>query len=114
MTLRTSLLSATAMIAMPLLAHAGDISFAPVKTQVEALDDPQLRHRGMVFRDDERGWLHIGTPIKYRDEPGAPQLRWSAHGQDSEAIVAGLGFSDAERAAMRDAGVYATSTYADE
>lgn len=87
-----------------------DISFAPVKNQVEALADPQLRHREMVFRDKERDWLHIGTPIKYTDEPGAPQMKWSQHGQDSDAIVAGLGYSDAERAAMREAGVYVAAT----
>jgi crotonobetainyl-CoA:carnitine CoA-transferase CaiB-like acyl-CoA transferase len=90
-----------------------DISFAPVKTQVEALRDPQLRHRGMVF-EDRRGWLHIGTPIKYRDEPGAPRLEFAQLGQDSDAIVADLGYDDTAREKLRAAGVYAVATHVDD
>lgn len=82
-----------------------DVAFAPVKTLREGLDDPQTRHRRMVV-EDARGWEHIGIPIKFEDEPGQIRFDPPAHGQHSEEILRGLGYSDAELAAMKADGVY--------
>ena len=82
-----------------------DIAFAPVKTLREGLDDPQTRHRAMVI-EDARGWEHLGIPIKFADEPGQIRFDPPAHGEHSEAILRGLGYSDAELAAMKADGVY--------
>ena len=82
-----------------------DIAFAPVKTLREGLDDPQARHRDMVV-EDRRGWEHLGIPIKFSDEPGEMRFDPPAHGEHSEEILRGLGYSDAELAAMKADGVY--------
>jgi crotonobetainyl-CoA:carnitine CoA-transferase CaiB-like acyl-CoA transferase len=82
-----------------------DVAFAPVKTLREGLDDPQVRHRAMVL-EDERGWEHIGVPVKYQDEPGRPDLGLPRLGEHSEDILRGLGYTDAELAAMKASGVY--------
>ena len=82
-----------------------DVAFAPVKTLREGLDDPQVRHRAMVV-EDERGWEHIGLPIKYEDEPGRIDFRVPHLGEHSEEILRGLGYRDAELAAMKAKGVY--------
>jgi crotonobetainyl-CoA:carnitine CoA-transferase CaiB-like acyl-CoA transferase len=82
-----------------------DIAFAPVKTLREGLDDPQTRHRKMVV-EDARGWEHLGIPIKFVDEPGRIRFDPPAHGQHSEEILRGLGYSDAELAAMKADAVY--------
>jgi crotonobetainyl-CoA:carnitine CoA-transferase CaiB-like acyl-CoA transferase len=82
-----------------------DIAFAPVKTLREGLDDPQTRHREMVV-EDRRGWEHLGIPIKFADEPGKICFDPPAQGEHSEEILRGLGYSDAELAAMKADGVY--------
>jgi crotonobetainyl-CoA:carnitine CoA-transferase CaiB-like acyl-CoA transferase len=82
-----------------------DVAFAPVKTLREGLDDPQVRHRKMVI-EDPRGWEHIGLPIKYEDEPGRIDFDLPEFGAHSEDILRGLGYSEAELAAMKAEGVY--------
>ena len=46
-----------------------DVCFAPVLDLHEAFHRPHVAAREMLVRDDE-GNLHIGLPIKFRDEPG--------------------------------------------
>jgi crotonobetainyl-CoA:carnitine CoA-transferase CaiB-like acyl-CoA transferase len=82
-----------------------DVAFAPVKTLREGLDDPQVRHREMVV-EDARGWEHIGVAIKYADEPGRVDFTLARLGEHSEEILRGLGYTDAELAAMKAEGVY--------
>ena len=82
-----------------------DVAFAPVKTLREGLDDPQVRHREMVV-EDARGWEHIGLPIKYADEPGRIDFGLPELGEHSEDILRGLGYDEAELAAMKAKGVY--------
>lgn len=82
-----------------------DVAFAPVKTLREGLDDPQVRHREMVI-EDARGWEHIGVAIKYADEPGLVDFTLARLGEHSEDILRGLGYTDAELAAMKAEGVY--------
>ncbi|MYZ46575.1 CaiB/BaiF CoA transferase family protein [Propylenella binzhouense] len=70
-----------------------DVPLAPLKTLPEALDDPQFRERGIVATD-ARGWDHIGTPIRYADEPAAPDWRVPALGEDSRAVLSTLGYDE--------------------
>ncbi len=82
-----------------------DCAFAPVKNLREAADDAQLRHREMVL-EDERGWEHIGVPMKFRDEPGAAKFTFAAPGEHTDEVLAELGYDAAARARMRDDGTF--------
>ncbi len=82
-----------------------DIAFAPVKSLREGLDDPQVRAREMVVLD-ERGGEHVGLPVKFQDEPGRVDFALPALGQHSKDILAGLGYTEAELAAMKANGVF--------
>ncbi len=82
-----------------------DICFGPVNSLREAFDDPQVIARGMRLID-HRGWEHVGTPIKFADEPGQQSFEAPAHGAHTEEIIRSLGFDDAELRAMNQKGVY--------
>jgi crotonobetainyl-CoA:carnitine CoA-transferase CaiB-like acyl-CoA transferase len=82
-----------------------DVAFAPVKTLRQGLDDPQVRYREMVV-EDARGWEHIGTPIKFQDEPGRLNFALPELGEHSKDILCGLGYTEAELAEMKASGVY--------
>jgi crotonobetainyl-CoA:carnitine CoA-transferase CaiB-like acyl-CoA transferase len=53
--------------------HDKDVCFAPVLDLKEAWSQPQVVKREMLLRDT-MGNLHIGTPLKFKDEPGLPDL----------------------------------------
>ncbi len=80
-----------------------DVCFAPVKNLREALDDPHARAREMVLVD-ERGWEHVGTPVKFADEPGRVRFDLPARGEHTEAVLREAGYGDAEIASLREAG----------
>jgi crotonobetainyl-CoA:carnitine CoA-transferase CaiB-like acyl-CoA transferase len=82
-----------------------DVAFAPVNSLREGLEDPQVRHREMVV-EDERGWEHIGLPVKFTDEPGRVDPALPERGQHSEEILRGLGYGEAELRAMKAGGVF--------
>jgi len=82
-----------------------DVAFAPVNSLREGLDDPQVRARAMVV-EDEGGLEHLGIAIQFADEPGRIDFQLPAKGQHSEEILRGVGYDDAELAAMRAAGVF--------
>ena len=69
-----------------------DIGFAPVKDLREAFDDPQADARGMRLRDAD-GHEHIGTPVKFRDEPGGPRFALPSVGEHTHAVLRALGYS---------------------
>ena len=83
-----------------------DIGFAPVNDLREAFDDPQAQARGMRLVD-ESGFEHIGSPIKFRDEPAELRFTLPVVGQDNEAILRSLGYDDARIAALRAGGAIA-------
>ena len=86
-----------------------DIPFAPVQTLPEVLDDPHFRSRGIVMTD-ERGWDHIGIPIRFENEPGRVRFDLPALGQHSRAILLGLGYADGEIAKLSDEGAIKGAT----
>lgn len=64
-----------------------DVSYAPVNSLREALDDPSVRELGLV-REDEAGREHIMPPVRFLKEPANPILRepgLDEHGDTSQA-----------------------------
>lgn len=82
-----------------------DICFAPVKTLREGFDDPHTHARHMLLKDD-RGWEHIGIPIKFRDEPGRVNFHAPELGENSQEIVESLNYGQDEIEALKAKGVY--------
>lgn len=82
-----------------------DVCFAPVRNLRQGLDDPQLRAREMVLRD-QRGWEHIGIPIKFRGEPGRVDFHLPGHGEHSREILESLGYPAAEIDRLKADGVW--------
>ncbi|MBL8376846.1 MAG: CoA transferase [Burkholderiales bacterium] len=80
-----------------------DFPFAPVKSLPEALDDPHFRARGMVTTD-ARGWDHIGSPIRFADEPARPDFSAAAPGQHTAAVLAKVGYTPADIERLAQAG----------
>jgi crotonobetainyl-CoA:carnitine CoA-transferase CaiB-like acyl-CoA transferase len=51
-----------------------DVSFAPVNTLREAIDDTHVRARALILTDD-LGREHIAPVVRFLDEPARPTLR---------------------------------------
>ena len=82
-----------------------DAAFAGVKNLREACDDPQIRHRQMIV-EDERGWEHIGLPMKFKNEPGQLRFKFAKLGEHTEQVLESLGHDAAARAALKAASEY--------
>lgn len=63
-----------------------DVCFGPVLTFPEALADAHLNARGMVLTDTH-GRRHIGSPIRFLNEPARPRLQAPGLGQHGEAVI---------------------------
>jgi crotonobetainyl-CoA:carnitine CoA-transferase CaiB-like acyl-CoA transferase len=72
-----------------------DVCYAPVNDLRAGFDLEQVRHREMRLVD-ERGWEHIGTPFKFRNEPGNVRFVPPGHGEHTRAVLAELGYTAAE------------------
>jgi crotonobetainyl-CoA:carnitine CoA-transferase CaiB-like acyl-CoA transferase len=86
-----------------------DICFGPVNRLDETFADPQVRHRNMVVEMPSAGGptLIIGTPIKLSDTPAALRTPPPKFGEHTDAVLAALGFTAVQAAALRAAGVVA-------
>jgi crotonobetainyl-CoA:carnitine CoA-transferase CaiB-like acyl-CoA transferase len=51
-----------------------DVSFAPVNSMREALDDQSVQARGVVLKD-EAGREHIAPVVRFLHEPAVPSLK---------------------------------------
>jgi crotonobetainyl-CoA:carnitine CoA-transferase CaiB-like acyl-CoA transferase len=76
-----------------------DVCFAPVLDLREAFHRPHVAAREMLVRDAE-GNLHIGLPIRYREEPGRLDPRLPALGADTEAVLRAAGVAEDAIAAL--------------
>lgn len=83
---------------------AFDVCWAPVRTLKDAFDDPHTRARGLVF-EDAHGARHIGSPMHFAREPGAPNPAVPEFGEHSEALALEAGFDPETVAAMKARGV---------
>jgi crotonobetainyl-CoA:carnitine CoA-transferase CaiB-like acyl-CoA transferase len=63
-----------------------DVSFAPVNTLREALDDPNVRARGLVLLD-ELGREHIAPVVRYLNEPACPNLNEPMPGEHNAVLA---------------------------
>ncbi|MBM7061018.1 CoA transferase [Pseudomonas sp. UL073] len=63
-----------------------NICYGVVKSLPEALDDPNIVSRQMVWRDSS-GLRHIGNPIRFRNEPAQPHPEAPLLGADNERLV---------------------------
>jgi crotonobetainyl-CoA:carnitine CoA-transferase CaiB-like acyl-CoA transferase len=64
-----------------------DVSFAPVNTLREALDDANARARGLVLQDD-LGREHIAPVVRFLHEPAEPNLREPQPGEHNALLAA--------------------------
>ena len=63
-----------------------DVSFAPVNTLREALDDPNIRARGLILADG-LGREHIAPVVRFLEEPAQPQLREPGLGEHNDLLA---------------------------
>lgn len=82
-----------------------DLGWAPVLDMAEALAQPQAAARDMLLTDPQ-GRKHIGNPIRFTEEPAKFGFASPTFNQDAEKIVRGLGYSAADFARMKTAGVF--------
>jgi alpha-methylacyl-CoA racemase len=81
-----------------------DICFGPVATIAEMMDDPQVRHRGMVVEGPD-GRRALGNPIKLSDTPPALRRPAPQLGEHTDAVLRSLGYSAGDIAGLRERGV---------
>jgi crotonobetainyl-CoA:carnitine CoA-transferase CaiB-like acyl-CoA transferase len=84
-----------------------DVCFAPVATLDEVYADPQLRHRGSVVElaTPSGPTRFIGPPIKLSATPASVRTPPPALGEHTDAVLASLGLTADEIAALRARGV---------
>jgi len=82
-----------------------DAAFAPVNDLRQGVDDTQVRARQMIV-EDERGYEHVGIPIKFQNEPGRITFERPSIGQHNEAVARAVGFTPNEIEAMTRDGVF--------
>ena len=81
-----------------------DICFGPVATLGEALDDPQVRHRGMVVEGPD-GRRTLGNPVKLSATPPTLRAASPGFGAHTDGVLAGLGYSPGDVAGLRERGI---------
>jgi crotonobetainyl-CoA:carnitine CoA-transferase CaiB-like acyl-CoA transferase len=92
------------------ILNANSIPCGPIYDVGQALDHPQVRHREMVVeREHPRaGTISLlGLPVKLSETPGDIHRVPPLLGEHNDEMLAELGYSASEIAALRDAGVLA-------
>ena len=88
--------------------RAEGVPSGPVRNIGEAHASPQARAREMSVSlgvHDGRERRVIGTPVKLSRTPWRVSGRVAAYGEDGESVLREAGFSEAEIASLREAGV---------
>jgi crotonobetainyl-CoA:carnitine CoA-transferase CaiB-like acyl-CoA transferase len=81
-----------------------DACIEPVRDFAEMLDDPHVRHRGMIL--ETGGIKQIGSVFVFAQNPGLPPPH---QGEHTRAVLAEIGMSDAEIAELVQAEVIKVS-----
>jgi alpha-methylacyl-CoA racemase len=88
-----------------------DCCLEPLLDLDEALDSELVRAREMVVELEQPGAAEpvrqLGVPVKLSRTPGAPQGPGPPLGADTDAVLASLGYSDEEVAALKESGAAA-------
>ena len=87
------------------ILEATDACFAPVLSMPEAAAHPHNVHRGTFT--EVAGLVQPAPAPRFSRTPGAIERPPSHPGQHTDEVLADWGFSDAERAKLRDAGAVA-------
>ena len=91
------------------LFDEADVAGAPVNTIAEALEDPHIKHRGMIVEVDhpKKGKIKlIKNPFNFSDTPVHPRARPPLYGENTlEILERVVGASDQEIDSLRDEGV---------
>ena len=85
------------------LADKG-VCYAPVLDLKEAWQSKVLRERGMIVAGPD-GVENLGTPIKFREEPGVPSFECATLGQHTDELLERPGYDAAARAKLHAAKV---------
>lgn len=85
------------------LADKG-VCYAPVLNLHEAWQQGFLRERGMIETGAD-GVERLGTPIRYRAEPGRASDYLAAHGADTDRVLERIGYAADARQRLYDDGV---------
>jgi crotonobetainyl-CoA:carnitine CoA-transferase CaiB-like acyl-CoA transferase len=91
-------------------ASSHDCCLEPVLDLDEALDTELVRARRMVVELDQPGTDGVkllGVPVKLSRTPGAPAGPGPALGEHTDEVLASLGYSDDEIAALKERGAAA-------
>ena len=93
--------------------EADDVPVVPLYDIAEALNDPQVRHLNLVENVEHPlagAMKFVGPPVSYDKFPESRSSPPPLPGQDSDAILRELGYSDESIAALRASGVFGPST----
>jgi crotonobetainyl-CoA:carnitine CoA-transferase CaiB-like acyl-CoA transferase len=87
----------------------GHVPFGPVFTMAEIASDPHFAARDMLAEIDLPGVsekLRIaGVPVKFSDTPGGVYRPGPGHGEHTDEVLGGLGFSQDDLQRWRQDGV---------
>jgi crotonobetainyl-CoA:carnitine CoA-transferase CaiB-like acyl-CoA transferase len=80
---------------------------SPYRTVKQAMEDPQLAHRGSFAEIHDRGgsFRALNPPFRMSNTAASAKPFVAALGEHSEAVLAELGYTPAEIAALAEAGV---------
>jgi alpha-methylacyl-CoA racemase len=91
-------------------ASEHDCCLEPVLDLDEALDSELVRARGMVVELEQPGAgavRQLGVPVKLSRTPGGAQGPGPSLGEHTDEVLSGLGYSETEIAALKEAGAVA-------
>src|SRR5437763_2062175 len=82
---------------------------SPYRTVKEAMDDPQLAHRGSFTEIHDKGgrFRALNPPFRMSNAAAAAKPFVAALGEHTEAVLAELGYTQGEIAAFAEAGITA-------
>ncbi|WP_219414937.1 CaiB/BaiF CoA transferase family protein [Pseudonocardia nigra] len=90
------------------ICQAAGVVCGPVQSVTDVLADDHVRERGMTYEmelDSGAPATVAGPALRLEDTPARPGRRAPRLGEDDEAVLTELGYSDARVAGLRTAGI---------